>query len=70
MSISDMFKSIIDEMSILYHNTLCGDLINLIFGFWLFNCSISIVNRFMRYSCHDLDRIENKKSWKYERSDI
>lgn len=70
MSISDMVNSMHDSLSTLYHSELFGRVSLIIFGFALFSSSINIVNRSLRYSCHDLDRIENKKSWKYERSDI
>lgn len=70
MSISDMFNSMYEGLSMLYHSKLFGNISIIIIGFSLLSLPINAMKRAMRYSCHDLDRIENKKSWKYERGDI
>lgn len=70
MSISDMFNSMYEGLSVLYHSKLFGNISIIIFGFALLTMPINAINRAMRYFCHDLDRTENKKSWKYEKGGI
>lgn len=62
MSISDMFNSMYEVLSMLYHSKLFGVFICL----GLFCLPLNIIKRAYVYGefC-DLDRTENKKSWKY-----
>lgn len=70
MSISDMFNSMCDGLSVLYHSKLFGNISIVIIGFSLLSLPINAMKRAMHYCCFDLDRTENKKSWKYDRGDI
>lgn len=70
MSISDMFNSMYDGLSMLYHSKLFGNVSIIYFGFSVLSLPINAMKRILRYSCYDLDRTENKKSWKDERGDI
>ena len=70
MSMSDMFNSMYEGLSMLYHSKLFGTISIIIVGFSLLSLPVNAMNRAFRYSCRDLDRTENIKSWHYERGDI
>lgn len=70
MSISDMFNSMYEGLSMIYHSKLFGTISIIIVGFSLLSLPVNAMNRAWRYSCREHHRTENNKSWINERGDI
>lgn len=70
MSISDMFDSMYEGLSMIYHSKLFGTISIIIIGFSLLTLPVNAMNRALRNSCRELYKTENEKSWNNERGDI